>query len=229
MDFQRGIEFHTFSITARCERTGRLGVGIATRAIAVASRCPFVQANVGAVATQASTDPRLGRLALHLLDLGYSAEKTLKELEASDPHIEYRQLAVVDRDGNAAARTGRENRDWAGHLVAKNYVAMGNVLLGPHIAEAMARAFEVSGDEDLEERLMRAIEAARDAGGQHGGQTSAGLLVYDREVFSRVDLRVDHHEEPIGELRRVFELYKPETDFFNLRPIDPTIPSPAGD
>lgn len=228
MNLQRGIEFHTFSITARCERTGRLGVGIATRAIAVASRCPFVKANVGAVATQASTDPRLGRLALHLLELGYSAQKTLKELEASDPHIEHRQLAVVDRDGNAAARTGTENREWAGHIVARNYVAMGNVLLGRHIAKAMAQAFETSQDEDLEERLMRAIEAARDAGGQHGGQISAGLLVYDREVFPRVDLRVDHHEEPIGELRRIFELYKPEIEFYNLRPIDPTIPSPAG-
>lgn len=226
MNFQRGIEFHTFSITARCERTGRLGVGISTRAIAVASRCPFVQANVGAVATQASTDPRLGRLALRLLEQGYSAQKTLRELEASDPHVEYRQLAVVDRDGNAAARTGKENRDWAGHIVARNYVAMGNVLLGPHVAEAMAHAFEASEDQDLEERLMRAIEAARDAGGQHGGQSSAGLLVYDREVFPRVDLRVDHHEEPIGELRRIFELYKPQIEFYNLRPIDPTIPSP---
>ena len=226
MRFQRGIEFHTFSITARCERTGRLGVAIATKAIAVASRCPFVKASVGAVATQASTDPRLGHTALHLLELGYSAPKTLAELEASDPYIEHRQLAIVDRDGNAAARTGKNNRDWAGHITERNYVAMGNVLLGKHVAEAIARAFEDSLDEDLEERLMRAIEAGRDAGGQHGGQTSAGLLVYDREVFPWVDLRVDLHEEPIGELRRILEIYKPQAEFFNLRPSDPTIPSP---
>lgn len=226
MRFQRGMEFHTFSITARCERTGRMGVGIATLAVAVASRCPFVKANVGAVTTQASTDPRLGLLALRLLDMGYSAPKALKELEASDPHIEYRQLAVVDRDGNAAARTGKENRDWAGHIVGKNYVAMGNHLLGKHTADAMAEAFEATHDQDIEERLLRAIEAARDAGGQHGGQISSGLLVYDREVYPRVDLRVDHHEEPIGELRRIFELYKPQIEYYNLRPKDPTIRSP---
>ena len=224
MNFQRGIEFHTFSIAARCERTGRLGVGISTRAIAVSSRCPFVMANVGAVSTQASTDPRLGRLALKLLEQGYSAPKTLKELEASDPYIEYRQLAVVDRDGNSVARTGKENRDWAGHIAAKNYVAMGNVLLGSHVAEAMARAFEDSLDEHLEERLMRAVEAGRDAGGQHGGQTSAGLLVYDREVFPWVDLRVDMHDEPIGELRRILDIFKPQIEYFGLRAADPTIP-----
>jgi len=225
MDIVKGIDFHTFSITARCERTGRLGVAIATRAIAVASRCPFVKANVGAVATQASTDPRLGRTALNLLEMGYAAPKVLKELEASDPYIEYRQLAVVDRDGNSAARTGSENKDWAGHITGRDYVAMGNVLLGVHVAEAMAMTFEDSKDQDLEERLMLAVEAGRDAGGQHGGQTSSGLLVYDREVFPWVDLRVDLHEEPIAELRRILEVYKPQAEYFNLRAADPTIPS----
>lgn len=226
MKFQPGIPFHTFSITARCERTGRLGVAITTRAITVGSRCPFVKANVGAVATQANTDPRLGPMALRLMEAGYSAPNALKELEASDPYIEYRQLAVVDRDGNSAARTGRENQEWAGHIAERNYVAMGNVLLGRHVIEAMARAFEESLDEELEQRLLLAIEAGRDAGGQHGGQTSSGLLVYDGEEYPRVDLRVDEHPEPIGELRRIFQLYVPQIDFYNMRPKDPTIPSP---
>ena len=226
MKFQPGIPFHTFSITARCERTGRLGVAITTRAITVGSRCPFVKANVGAVATQANTNPRLGPMALRLMETGYSAPKALEELEASDPYIEYRQLALVDRDGNSAARTGKENQEWAGHIAERNYVAMGNVLLGRHVSEAMARAFEESLDGELEERLLLAIEAGRDAGGQHGGQTSSGLLVYDSEEYPRVDLRVDEHPEPIGELRRIFQLYMPQIDFFNMRPKDPTIPSP---
>ena len=226
MKFDLGIPFHTFSITARCERTGRLGVAITTRAITVASRCPFVKGNVGAVATQANTDPRLGPQALRLMETGYSAPKALEELEASDPYIEYRQLALVDRDGNSAARTGKENQEWAGHIAERNYVAMGNVLLGRHVIEAMARAFEESLDKELEERLLLAIEAGRDAGGQHGGQTSSGLLVYDSEEYPRVDLRVDEHPEPIGELRRIFQLYMPQIDFFNMRPKDPTIPSP---
>lgn len=226
MKLQPGIPFHTFSITARCGRTGRLGVAITTRAITVGSRCPFVKANVGAVATQANTNPRLGPMALRLMETGHSASEALKELEASDPYIEYRQLAVVDRDGNSAARTGRENQEWAGHIAERNYVAMGNVLLGRHVIEAMSHAFEESPDEELEERLLLAIEAGRDAGGQHGGQISSGLLVYDEEEYPRVDLRVDEHPEPVGELRRIFQLYMPQIDFYNMRPKDPTIPSP---
>ncbi len=218
-----GIEFSTFSITARCPRTGRFGVAITTHAIAVTSRCVWVRAGVGAVATQASTDPRLGALGLRLLELGYSAGKVLAEIEASDPYIEFRQLAIVDRDGRVAARTGRENRDWAGHHTGDGYVAMGNMLISERTSLAMAEAFERSSGEALEERLLRAIEAGRDAGGQHGGQRSAGLVVYDRDVFPRVDLRVDWHDEPVGELRRAFDEYRPLTEYFNLRAADPTI------
>lgn len=221
--FLPGIHFSTFSITARCPRTGRFGVAITTHAIAVASRCPFVRANVGAVTTQSSTDPRLGPLGLNLLELGYSAGKVLREIEASDPYIEHRQIAVVDRSGKTAARTGRENRDWAGHREGDGYVAMGNVLVGERTCTAMAEAFEASAGEELEERLLRAIEAGRDAGGQHGGQRSSGLIVYDREVYPRVDLRVDDHDEPVAELRRIFDLFRPLTEYWNLRAVDPTI------
>ena len=100
-----GIEFNTFSITGRCSRTGMLGIAITTSDITVGSRCPYVKSSVGAVATQASTDPGLGPFALNLLQLGYSASGALQQLEASDPHIERRQLAIVDHNGNAAART----------------------------------------------------------------------------------------------------------------------------
>lgn len=221
--FSLGIQFSTFSIAARCARTGRFGVAISTHAMCVTTRCVWVKAGVGAVATQASTDPRLGALALNLLEMGYSAPKVLRELEASDPYIEHRQLAIVDRDGNAVARTGANNRDWAGHHVGAGYVAMGNVLISERTSLAMKLSFESTTDLDLEERLMRAIEAARDAGGQHDGQRSAGLVVFDRDVYPRVDLRVDLHDEPIGELRRLFDAYKPLTDYFCLRSADPTI------
>lgn len=221
--FAKGIEFSTFSITARCPRTGRFGVAITTHAMAVTSRCPWVKSGVGAVTTQASTDPRLGPLGLRLLEMGFSAGKVLRELEASDPYIEHRQLAVVDRDGRAAARTGRENRDWAGHHVGDGFVAMGNALISERTCAAMVEAFQASTVEDLAERLLRAIEAGRDAGGQHDGQRSAGLIVYDREVFPRVDLRVDLHAEPVGELRRIFDEYRPLTDYYTLRAANPTI------
>jgi uncharacterized Ntn-hydrolase superfamily protein len=162
-------------------------------------------------------------LAIRLLDMGFSAEKVLDELVRSDPHSRVRQLAIVDRDGNAAAFTGQATSAWSGHLTEPNVVALGNYLLGAHIVQAMFDAFRASADEDLEERLLRAIEAGRDAGGQHEGQRAAGLLVYDRAEYPWVDLRVDEHSEPIGELRRVFEVYKPLRDYYNLRPSNPNL------
>ena len=149
-----GIDFHTFSIIGRCARTGMLGVAITTSDLAVGSRCPYVKPLVGAVSTQAVTDPRLGTLALRLLELGYSAGKVIRELEASDAYIERRQLGVVDRDGNASARTGALNRPWAGHVASRNYVAMGNGLAGEQVVQAMAVIFEEAESEALPEAAV---------------------------------------------------------------------------
>jgi uncharacterized Ntn-hydrolase superfamily protein len=223
LDYQVGALFSTFSVVGRCSRTGKVGVGIATRALAVSARCPHAKANVGAVTTQAYTDPRLGYLAMRLLELGFSAERVVDELVRSDPHHRVRQLAVVDRDGNAAAYTGEATSPWSGHLKDANVVALGNYLLGGHVVQAIFEAFQSTAGQDLEERLLRAIEAGRDAGGQHEGQRSAGLLVYDRAEYPWIDLRVDEHTEPIGELRRVFEVYKPLREYFNLRPSNPAL------
>ena len=221
-----GIEFHTFSMVGRCAQSGRLGVVVTTSDISVGSRCPYVKALVGAVSSQASTDPRLGSLALRLMDLGYSAPGALQQLEASDPHIERRQLGLVDHNGDTAARTGALNNPWAGHITNRNYVAMGNGLAGEQVAGAMATSFEHSEAEELEERLLRALEAGQAAGGEAKDSTpyhSAALLVYAIESFPRVDLRVDEHARPIVELRRIFDLYKPRTDYFTLRAIDPEV------
>ena len=218
-----GIEFHTFSMIGRCPRTGRLGVSITTSDVAVGSRCPYVKPMVGAVSTQASTDPRLGPFALRLLAMGYSSTGALQQLEASDPYIERRQLGLVDRDG-AAARTGALNNPWAGHIAGENYVSMGNGLTGEQVVRAMAQAFERSEPEDLEERLLRSIEAGQQAGGEAQDSTphhSAALLIYGSQSFPRIDLRVDEHATPIVELRRVFEIYKPRIDYFSLRASDP--------
>ena len=221
-----GKEFNTFSIVGRCSRTGMLGIGITTSEIAVGSRCPYVRPLVGAVSTQASTDPRLGPFALRLLETGYSPARAIHELEASDPHIERRQLGVVDKYGSPAARTGSLNSPWAGHIAKPNYVAMGNGLVGEQVVTAMASAFEDSESEALEERLLRAIEAGQEAGGERSRATSphhsAALIVYDSHSFSRVDLRVDEHPDPVVELRRVFESYRPEIGFYTLRPSEPT-------
>ena len=219
-----GIEFHTFSIVGRCARTGMLGVAVTTSDLAVGSRCPHVKALTGAVATQATTDPRLGHLAFRLLDLGYSAERVIQELAASDPHIERRQLGVVDRDGNASARTGALNKPWAGHIAGRNHVAMGNVLAGEQVVQAMAGSFLGSETQSLEERLMEAMEAGQEAGGEARDGTpyhSASLMVYGSLPFPLVDLRVDEHREPLVELRRILGLYSPKIDYFSLRASDP--------
>ncbi|MGE0153470.1 MAG: DUF1028 domain-containing protein [Reyranellaceae bacterium] len=218
-----GIEFNTFTAMARCARTGMLGVASSTRSLAVGARVPGGRSRVGVVAFQAVADPRMTSLALRLLDLGYHAQKVLLELESADPHADLRQIGVIDSDGNAAAKTGARARDWAGHIVRRNQIAMGNVLTGQHIVQAMADVLERTEEQPLEERLLACLEAARDAGGQHGGQKSASLLVYDTEPFARVDLRVDVHEEPIGELRRVFDVYKEFIPYYNERAANPDI------
>lgn len=219
-----GIDVNTFTIVARCARTGAFGAAMATRSLAVGRICPYVRPHVGVVVTQATTDPRLGPLGIRLLEQGYSAPKVLRELQESDPGIDHRQLAVIDMDGRIAAHTGSRNHPWAGHRIGADHVAMGNVLVGERTVAAIAGAFEASAGEPLEERLLRGIEAGRDAGGQHGGQRSAALLVATDLPFPEIDLRVDLNPEPVAELRRVFEAYRPLMPYFRARLADPTLP-----
>ena len=211
----------TFAIAARCAETGRLGVAISTRAIAVSSRCPFIAPGLGLVVTMQRTDPRLGPLGLNLLRLGYSAQRVLDEIAASDPGIEHRQVCVIDRDGNAAARTGKNHRVWSGAFVERGVVAMGNNLASEKTAQALRDTWHDTKGLPLEERLLRALEAGRDAGGQNGGQHSACLHSYDREVYAYVDLRLDHHAEPIAELRRVYDEHKSLIPYYYGRPGQP--------
>jgi uncharacterized Ntn-hydrolase superfamily protein len=223
--FVLGYTHHTFSIVARCPRTRMLGVGIATSSIAVAARCVYAKAGIGAIATQASTDPRLGITGMNLLEMGFSAPKVLAELMASDPFITRRQISVVDKDGRSVCHTGADTRAWCGHVCGPNFAVAANMVVSEQVVKAMAERFAGTPDLPLEERLLEAIEAGHDAGGQDIGEHSAGLLVVDREVFPRVDLRVDEHAAAVAELRRIFEVYRPLIDYFQERAVDPTIPS----
>ncbi|HVB63403.1 MAG TPA: DUF1028 domain-containing protein [Nitrolancea sp.] len=213
----------TFTVIGRCKRTGMLGIGTATAAFAVGVRVPFIKERLGAVAIMAIADERLGPTALRLLELGYKAPGVIQQLEIADPFIEYRQLGVVDDDGFGAARTGAMNKDWSGHRVGDNYVVLGNFLTSERVLDAMETAYLANPEEDLEERLLQTVEAGRDAGGQHGGQRSAALLVFDHKSFSRVDLRVDIHQEPVAELRRVFDIYRPAIPYYDIRQVDPRV------
>ena len=217
----------TFSLIGRCERTRMFGIAISTSEMAVGSRCSHVAPGVGAVVTQASTNPRLGHLGLNLLRAGYSAPRVLEEIAASDPFVERRQLGCLDVSGLAAARTGSANKPWAGHRVDRNVVVAANMVAGPGVADAMLDAFVKSHERPLWERLLSALQAGKAAGGQPNGEVSSGLYVVDREPFPMVDLRVDLHPEPVAELRRLADAYFPLVEYYNLRPRDPSVPPAA--
>ena len=223
MTFRMGVERNTFTVLGRCPRTRQLGVGIATYSLAVGGYCPDVRANVGAVSSQAFADPRLLPPAMSLLEMGFSAPKVIQELATSDSYFDYRQVGVVDRDGESAAHSGLKTRPWAGHIVGDGFVTMGNVLAGESVVRAMAEAYSAAPEEDLAERLMRAVEAGREAGGQGRlNERSAALIVHEWEPYALIDLRVDVHDDAVTELRRAYEIYKPYVPlYYDLRVKDP--------
>lgn len=213
----------TFTIVGRCKRTGRRGVAMATSSPAVGNRCAFVS-HAGAVGFQAIAEPRLGALTLKLIEQGYHPQGAINEVTENDPWPGKRQIGIVDTDGRTAAFTGDENIPWCGHIAGVNFVSMGNVLAGPEVVEAIAEGFHDNEDDILEERLIRAVEAGRDAGGQPEGQISASILTFGHQSQSRCDLRVDVSEEPVKELRRIFDWYKPLLPYFEERMGNPNVP-----
>ncbi len=216
----------TFSVIARCQRTGMFGIAIATRPMAIGAKCPFLRPGIGGLVVQANGDPRLGPLGLSLLEQGYSASKVLREIIDSDgaENIEWRQIAVIDKDGKTAAYTGKTNEEWAGHTAKQDFAVLGNRLTSERTLTAMEEAFEAHGELELGDRLVKVLEAARDAGGQVAGQHSAALLVYNKKSYAWVDLRADEHDEPIGELRRLYGLYVPLMGYYDQRPSNPSMP-----
>lgn len=218
----------TFSIIGRCDRTGMFGVAIATSEMAVGSRCIHAAPGVGAVISQASSNPRLGHLGLRLLRAGYPAPKVLEEMASSDAFVERRQLGCLDVSGFSAGRTGSGNRPWAGHHAERNVVAAANAVVAAGVVDAMFETFQTDPDLPLWERLLQALEAGKRAGGEPNGEKSGGLYVVDREPFARVDLRVDLSPDPVAELRRLADSYFPLIPYYySLRPFDPSLPPAA--
>lgn len=196
--------FNTFSIVARCPRTGDFGVAVSTARPAVGAAVPWVSVR-GAIATQAKTNTDLGRQALALLDRGDMLRATLAALLERDPERERRQVHAVDAS-TAFAHTGRECQPWCGDRTGENWSAAGNLLAGPEVLDAMADAFVKSDAAELPERLVRALEAGQRAGGDKRGKQSAALLVASRNPRPYHNLRVDDHADPVAELRRIHDL-----------------------
>jgi uncharacterized Ntn-hydrolase superfamily protein len=203
----------TFSIVAYDPDTGDLGVAVASLVFGVGNHVPWAEAGVGAVATQAHMNGSYGPRGLELLRQGLTAQQVLDRLLEEDPYPrkEGRQVAVVDAKGNVAVYTGPIANEWRGHLIGKHYSVQGNILAGPHVVEAMARAFEQSKGE-LAERLYAALKAGDDAGGDRRGRQSAGLLVVRKgggSAFANDRLayvNVNDHKDPVHELGRQLPL-----------------------
>ena len=221
------LNLNTFSIVAYDATSGMLGVAISTRVPAVGATCPFARAGVGAISTQAWTNPLLGIDGLDLLEQGYSAEEALQKLLDADPDPEMRQIIVVDREGRSAGHTGAHTDPWQGHRTGDGYAVAGNMLVGEETITAMAEAFEASAEESLSERLLRALESGQTAGGDKRGRQSAALYVVKSEPYPYVDLRVDEHSNPVAELRRVYEVAKSE--LLPFVEAMPTRENPKGD
>jgi uncharacterized Ntn-hydrolase superfamily protein len=209
----------TFSIAARCPRTGMLGVATSSASLASGASVPSVRAGTGAIASQAFGNPFFGIDGLLLLADGLAPGQAVHELLAADPGGELRQLVIVDGQGRTAAFTGLECLRWAAHQSGHGYVVAGNRLAGQQVLVAMAEAFEQSVEHELPERLMRALESGQSAGGDRAGRQSAALFVAYDQDYSYYDLRVDDHSQPIAELRRIFELKRDSgQDLGNWRP-----------
>ncbi len=199
-------EAFTFSITARCEQTGMMGVAVASRFLAVGALCPHAEAGVGAVATQALVNPLLGIDGLRALAAGGRAGTVLEVLLEHDEGRQLRQLAIVDVHGEAAAHTGSGCVEWAGHRAGPGYVVAGNMLAGPEVLSAMEEAFLAKAGQPLPQRLLAALAGGQAAGGDKRGKQAAALLVVESQPYPYVDLRVDDHPDPIPELQRLLAL-----------------------
>jgi len=202
---------HTFSIVARDKKTGEMGVAVQSHWFSVGADVPWAEAGVGVVATQSFVDPSYGPKGLELMRLGKSASETLKQLIAADSGEAVRQVAMVDSKGEAAVHTGKCCVDCAGHRTGDGYSVQANLMLNDKVPTAMANAFETALG-DLAERMMMALEAAQEVGGDIRGKQSAAMIMVKAQSSGKpwadrtVDLRVEDHPEPLKELRRLISV-----------------------
>ncbi len=206
----------TFSIVAVDRDKKDLGVAVASKFVAVGSAVPWVKLGVGAVATQAWANLRLGPLVLYLLENHYSPRRAVETLLSIDDRREHRQIGVVNAGGEAYAYTGGKCIEYAGHIVGDGYSVQGNILAGEGVLESMAKAYETTKGE-LVDKLLAALKAGDEAGGDRRGKQSAAIIVLRpcggyggclEGVDRYVDLRVDDHPDPVNELIRLFKLWE---------------------
>lgn len=212
----------TFSISARCRRTGMFGIAVSSSSPCVAARCAHARAGAGVVATQNITDPTLGPKGLDLLASGLSAAETLAKLRETAAHLDYRQLALVDGKGGTASFSGSKTLGTHRIKEAANVVAAGNLLNNPDVPDHMVETFLKDENAHLGDRLIASMRAALAAGGEEGPVHSVGMLLVREVAWPVADLRVDWHEtDPIGELARLWTLWQPQMDAYVTRALNP--------
>jgi uncharacterized Ntn-hydrolase superfamily protein len=204
----------TYSIAACDLDAGHWGVATQSKFLAVGSVVPWAEPHVGAIATQAYANPRYGPEGLRLLREGFSARETVDRLTAGDDGRDHRQLGVVDAKGESVTFTGSACMDWAGGVAGPGFAAQGNILVSEATVTALAETLAATPGRPLAERLLECLAAAQAAGGDRRGQQSAALLVVERDggyaglSDTLVDLRVDDHPDPVGELARLHRLHR---------------------
>ena len=203
---------HTYSIVARDENTGEMAVGVQSHWFAVGTMVPWGRSGVGVVATQSFVNPSYGTEGLALMER-MSAKKALNELIKSDEGKEYRQVAMLDVDGVVDAYTGKKCINAAHHITGRNFAVQANMMLNSKVVPAMAETFKKNEGQIIEQRVLKVLIAAQEAGGDIRGQKSASLIVVGPERVSqpwndkKIDLRVDDHTEPLKELERLLEIH----------------------
>ena len=211
----------TFSIVGHCPETGMFGVAISSSSPAVAARCSFARAGVGAVATQNVTDPRLGPHALDLMERGASPREALAILERSGAHMAFRQVLAVGRSGESAIYSGTEVLGMWSEAQGRDTAAAGNLLADAGVPEVMVQHFSNS-EGHLGQRLVGALRAGLDAGGEAGPVHSAGLLLVDAQSWPLAELRIDWSDAcPIAALEQAWSVYQPQMAAYVTRALDP--------
>lgn len=218
----------TFSIIARCPKTGQFGAAISSSSPAVASRCIRARAGVGVAASQNITDPQLGHALLDLIKYDITPTQALQELQQSVEFIQYRQLAVLNAADTPACFSGSEVLGVHHAVVGEHAVCAGNLLANTEVPNAMLAAFEASSGH-LGERLLQALQAGLAAGGEAGPVHSAGLLVVDKLSWPTVDLLIDWSEDdPIALLAAAWQVYAPQIDSYVQRALNPSLAESYG-
>ncbi|HEX8009818.1 MAG TPA: DUF1028 domain-containing protein [Casimicrobiaceae bacterium] len=193
----------TWSIVAR-DATGALGVIVASRFFAVGALCPYVHSGVGALCTQALVNPLYGTRGLALLAQGKAPADVVRALSFADAGRDHRQVHMIDAEGNIAAHTGLECIDWCGQVAGDGFSVAGNMLAGPQVIEGTAQFYDAGRELPFAERLIAAMEAGEAAGGDKRGKQAVALIICTTEAYPALDLRVDDHPDPLGELNRLY-------------------------